>query len=148
VILVERNSLARILIILGGVFQLIYLIPNGFFGLIIFVVIILGAVFTPGDPLLSLAAMTMISMFLCVLMGFIFMIIWFVLASNPGRTKTWLLLTGLIALIICGIVPAALAFSLFGTTWPPAWLAIILTGWLPGLLVIIAGLIAQKPLEA
>ncbi|MFW9935832.1 MAG: hypothetical protein ACFFDU_10090 [Candidatus Thorarchaeota archaeon] len=144
----ERNSLARILIILGGVFQLIYLISDGFFGLIIFVITILGAVFIPGDPLLSLAAMTMISMFLCVLIGFIFMIIWFVFASNPGRTKIWLLLTGVIALIICGIVPAVLAFSLFGTTWPPAWLAIIMTGWLPGLLVIIAGLIAQKPLEA
>lgn len=144
----ERNSLARILIILGGVFQLIYLVSNGFFGFIIFILIILGAVFTPGDPLLSLAAMTMISMFLCVLLGFIFMIIWFVLASNPGRTKIWLLLTGLIALIVCGVVPAALAFSLFSTTWPPVWLAIILTGWLPGLLVVIAGLIAQKPLEA
>ncbi len=148
VIMVERNSLARLLIIIGAVLQLIYLVANGFFGFIIFIVIILGSIFAPDDPLRDLATMTMVSMFLCAFLGFIFMIIWFIMASSPGRSKLWLIITGILAFIICGIVPAYLAFSLFGVTWPPTWLALIMSGWLPGLLVLIAGLIAQKPMDA
>ncbi len=146
--MVERNTIARIFIILGAILQLIYLVTNGFFGFIIFVIIILGSIFTPGDPLLDLATTTMAWMFLTVVLGFIFMIIWFVMASMPGRSRIWLIITGLLALFLCGLIPGFLAFTLFGTTWPPFWLGLILSSWLPGLLVFIAGIVATKPLEA
>ncbi len=134
--------------ILGAVLQLIYLVTNGFFGFIVFILAILGSIFAPDDPLRALAGPTMAAFFLGAFLGFIFMIIWFVFASNPGRTRIWIILTGILAFIICGLIPAALAFTLFGTTWPPLWFTLIMTSWLPGLLVLIAGLIAQKPLEA
>jgi len=145
---VDRNTIARVLIIMGGVLQLIYLISNGFFGFIVFVLLILVAVFAPGDPLRDLAVMTMASLFLSAFTGFIFMIIFFVFSINPGRSRIWLIITGIIALIIGGIVPASLAYALFSTTWPPVWFALLMTSWLPGLLTLLAGLIAQKPLEA
>lgn len=145
--MVDRNTIARILVILGGVLQLIYLVSNGFFGFIVFVLVLLAAIFAPGDPLRDLAVMTMASLFLSAITGLIFMIIFFIFASNPGRYRMWLIIIGIIALIIGGIVPASLAFALFSTTWPPVWFALIMTSWLPGLLAIIAGIIAQKTLE-
>lgn len=140
----DRNTIARILVILGGVLQLIYLVSNGFFGFIVFVLVLLAAIFAPGDPLRDLALMLMATLFLSAITGLIFMIIFFIFASNPGRYKLWLIIIGIIALLIGGIVPASLAYALFSTTWPPIWFALIMTGWLPGLLAIIAGLIAQK----
>jgi hypothetical protein len=147
-ILVERNTIARILVIFGAILQLIYTITNGFFGFILFIIAIIGSIFAPDDPLRTLAGITIATMFISSLIGFIFMIIWFVFASNPGRHKLWLILTGILALIICGLAPAIFAYSLFGTTWPPTWLALIMTSWLPGLLILIGGLIAHKPLDA
>jgi hypothetical protein len=145
---VERNTIARILVIFGAVLQLVYMVANGFFGFIIFVVIILAAVFAPDDPLRDLAVMTMASMFVSSITGFIFMILFFVFASNPSRFRIWLVIIGIFALILGGIVPAYLAYSLFGLTWPQLWFGLIMTSWLPGFLAIIAGIIAKKPLEA
>ncbi|MFX1318774.1 MAG: hypothetical protein ACFE9D_03320 [Promethearchaeota archaeon] len=144
----ERNSIARLLVILGAVLQLIYLVTNGFFGFIIFILVILAAIFAPGDPLRNLAVMTMASMFASSITGFIFMILFFVFASSPGRFRIWLIIIGIFALIIGGIIPTFLAYSLFGLTWPPIWLGLVMTSWLPGLFALIAGFIAQKPLEA
>lgn len=146
--MVDRNTIARILVILGGVLQLIYLVANGFFGFIVFLLVILAAIFAPGDPLRDLAVMTMASLFLSAFTGFIFMIIFFIFSINPGRYRIWLIIIGIISLILGGVVPASLAYALFSTTWPPVWFALLMTSWLPGLLVIIAGIIAQKPLEA
>ena len=144
----ERNSIARILVILGAVLQLVYLVTNGFFGFIIFILVLLAAIFAPGDPLRDLAVMTMVSTFVSAITGFIFMILFFVFASSPGRFRIWLIIIGMFALIIGGIVPAYLAYSLFGLTWPQLWLGLLLTSWLPGFLAILGGLIAQKPLQA
>jgi hypothetical protein len=146
--MVERNTIARILLILGGVLQLIYLVSNGFFGFIVFVLVLLAAIFAPGDPLRDLAVMTMASLFLSAFVGLIFMIIFIIFSINPGRSRIWLIIVGILALIIGGIVPASLAYALFSTTWPPIWFALLMTSWLPGLLAIIAGIIAQKPPEA
>lgn len=146
--MVDRNTIARILVILGGVLQLIYLVANGFFGFIVFLLVILAAIFAPGDPLRDLAVMAMASLFLSAFTGFIFMIIFFIFSINPGRYRIWLIIIGIISLILGGVVPASLAYALFSTTWPPVWFALLMTSWLPGLLVIIAGIIAQKPLEA
>jgi hypothetical protein len=146
--MVERNTIARILLILGGVLQLIYLVSNGFFGFIVFVLVLLAAIFAPGDPLRDLAVMTMASLFLSAFVGLIFMIVFIIFSINPGRSRIWLIIVGILALIIGGIVPASLAYALFSTTWPPIWFALLMTSWLPGLLAIIAGIIAQKPPEA
>ena len=113
--MVDRNTIARILVIIGLILQLFYLVANGFFGFIIFVVVILGSIFAPDDPLRDLAVMTMLSLFLSAFLGFIFMIVWIVLATNPGGNRKWLIISGLLAFIINGLVPSFLAYSLVGT---------------------------------
>ncbi|MFW9830798.1 MAG: hypothetical protein ACFFD8_03405 [Candidatus Thorarchaeota archaeon] len=144
----EKNTISKVLVILGGILQLIYLLANAFFGFILFILLLLGAIFTPGDPLLTLAAMTTVSMLISAFLGFILMILWFVWASNPSTRRKVLIVTGILGILLGGIIPALLAYSTFGTTWPSTWLTLIITSFLPGFLVLIGGLIASKPLEA
>ncbi len=144
----NKNLVARFLIIFGAILQLIYLGANSFFTLILFVIALLGSLFIPGDPLLPLAGMTIVSMTISVLTGLIFLILWFVWATNPGKNRKWLILTGFLGILFGGLIPATLAFLLFGTTWPTTWITLIMTSFLPGLLVLIGGLISQSSLEA
>ena len=138
-----RNTLATILVIIGGILTLIYLGINGFFSLIIFVVILLGAIFTPGDPLMPLAMATQLSLLLSVIIGFILMIVYFIFATNVGRHKKGLLTVGVIGFIFSGLLPSVLSFLLIGTLWPLEWVIPLATSFIPGLLVLLGGLIAQ-----
>lgn len=121
---------------------------NSFFVVILFVIALLGSLFIPGDPLLPLAGMTIVSMLVSVITGLIFLILWFVWASNPGKYRKWLIFTGFLGILFGGLIPATLAFLLFGLTWPTTWITLIMTSFLPGLLIFIGGLISQSPLEA
>ncbi|MFX0168223.1 MAG: hypothetical protein ACFE89_02600 [Candidatus Hodarchaeota archaeon] len=143
----ERNTLARILIILGGILQLFYILSNGFFSLILFVVVLLGAAFDPDDPLIPLALAAMLSMLLSVPVGFFLMIFYFVFAGNPGKRRKALLFVGLLGFLLGGLIPSVLSYLLVGLIWPLEWLGLMVTSFIPGLLVLIGGLIAQ-PLEA
>jgi hypothetical protein len=140
----ERNTLARILIIIAGILQLFFLVINGFFSLILMVVVILGAAFSPGDPLLPLGTATFLSLALSVPVGFFLMIFYFVFAGNPGKHRKAVIFVGVLGFLFGGIIPSALSFILVGTIWPIEWVGLLVTSFLPGLLVLISGIIAQS----
>ena len=140
----ERNTIARILIIIAGILQLIFLGINGFFTLILMVVVILGSAFSPDDPLLPLATATFLSLALSVPSGFFLMIFYFVFAGNPGKRRKAIIFIGICGFLLGGLIPSVLSFLLLGAFWPFEWLGLLVTSFLPGLLVLISGLIAQS----
>jgi len=140
----ERNTLARIFIIIAGILQLIFLVINGFFSLILMVVVILGAAFSPDDPLLPLATATFLSLVLSVPSGFFLMIFYFVFAGNPGKRRKAIILVGVCGFLLGGLIPSVLSLLLVGTFWPIEWVGLLVTSFLPGLLVLISGFIAQS----
>ena len=143
----KRNTIARILIILGGILQLFYVLNNGFFTMIIFVVILLGAIFVPDDPLRPLALATVLSLGLSIPVGFFLMVFYFVFASNPGKYRKALLFVGVLGFLLGGLIPSVLCYLLVGLIWPLTWVGPLVTSFIPGLLVLVGGLIAQR-LEA
>lgn len=146
--MVDRNTIARILVIIGGILQLVYLIAHGGIGFLLFFIFILAAAFAPDDPLLPIAGLTVVSLLLNTFIGFVFMVLWFVWASDPGSRRIALIITGIIGIVLIGLIPAILSFLLFGIEWPISWLFPLMTAFIPGLLVLIGALIAPKPLEA
>jgi hypothetical protein len=140
----SRNTLVTILVIIGGILQLIYMGINGFFSLIIFVVILLGAIFIPGDPLMPLALATQLSLLISVIAGFILMIVYFIFATNPGHHKKGLLFAGILGFLLGGLLPSVLSLLLLGTYWPLEWVIPLATSFIPGLLVLLGGIFAQS----
>ncbi|MDO8056560.1 MAG: hypothetical protein Q6361_06840 [Candidatus Hermodarchaeota archaeon] len=140
----ERNTLARILIIIAGILQLFFLVTNSLFSLILMVVVILGAAFSPDDPLLPLATATFLSLGLSIPVGFFLMIFYFVFAGNPGKHRKAVIFVGTLGFLLCGLIPSVLSFLLVGTFWPIEWVGLLVTSFLPGLLVLLSGIIAQS----
>lgn len=143
----ERNA-SRALVIIGIIIQLIYNIFFVFLFVIYLVAIALVAVFDPLDPQLALAGNLMGSLALSFLVGTILFILWIIFLIKPSKLKIGLIITGIIAIILCGILPGYFAYLLTGTPVPDIYTIIILLGAIPGLLALIAGLIAKETMVA
>jgi hypothetical protein len=138
-----RNTLATILVVIGAILQIIYIGINGFFSLIVFVVILLGAIFTPGDPLMPLAMATQLSLLLGVIVGFVLIFIYFIFATNVRKHRKGLLVVGFLGFLLGGLLPSVLSLLLLATYWPLEWVIPLATSFIPGLLVLLGGLIVQ-----
>jgi hypothetical protein len=143
----ERNA-SRALVIIGIVIQLIYNIFFIFLFVIYLVAIALVAVFDPLDPQLVLAGNLMGSLALSILAGTIFFILWIIFLIKPSKLKIGLIITGIIAIILCGVLPGYFSYLLTGTPVPDIYTIIILLGAIPGLLALIGGLIAKETMVA
>jgi hypothetical protein len=143
----ERNA-SRVLVIFGIVIQLIYNIFFVFLFVIYLVAIAFVAVFDPLDPQLALAGNLMGSLGLSFLVGTIFFILWIIFLIKPSKLKIGLIITGIIAIILCGLLPGYFSYLLTGTPTPDIYTIIILLGAIPGLLALIAGLIAKETMVA
>ncbi len=143
----ERNA-SRVLVIFGIVIQLIYNIFFIFLFIIYLIAIALVAVFDPLDPQLILASNLMGSLALSILAGTIFFILWIIFLIKPSKLKIGLIITGIIAIILCGVLPGYFSYLLTGTPVPDIYTIIILLGAIPGLLALVAGLIAKETMVA
>jgi hypothetical protein len=143
----ERNA-SRVLVIFGIVIQLIYNIFFIFLFVIYLVAIAFVAVFDPLDPQLVMASNLMGSLALSILAGTIFFILWIIFLIKPSKLKIGLIITGIIAIILCGVLPGYFSYLLTGTPVPDIYTLIILLGAVPGLLALVAGLIAKETMVA
>ena len=143
----ERNA-SRVLVIFGIVIQLIYNIFFIFLFVIYLVAIAFVAVFDPLDPQLVMASNLMGSLALSILAGTIFFILWIIFLIKPSKLKIGLIITGIIAIILCGVLPGYFSYLLTGTPVPDIYTIIILLGAVPGLLALVAGLIAKETMVA
>ncbi|MDO8122836.1 MAG: hypothetical protein Q6364_00435 [Candidatus Hermodarchaeota archaeon] len=143
----ERNA-SRVLVIFGIVIQLIYNIFFIFLFVIYLIGIALVAVFDPLDPQLVMASNLMGSLALSILAGTIFFILWIIFLIKPSKLKIGLIITGIIAIILCGVLPGYFSYLLTGTPVPDIYTIIILLGAIPGLLALVAGLIAKETMVA
>jgi hypothetical protein len=143
----ERNA-SRVLVIFGIVIQLIYNIFFIFLFVIYLVAIAFVAIFDPLDPQLVMASNLMGSLALSILAGTIFFILWIIFLIKPSKLKIGLIITGIIAIILCGVLPGYFSYLLTGTPAPDIYTIIILLGAVPGLLALVAGLIAKETMVA
>jgi hypothetical protein len=146
--MVAERSASRILVIFGIIIQLIYNIFYVFLFIIYLVAIVLVGAFDPGDPQLPLAGNLMGSLALAILAGTIFFILWIIFLIKPSKLKIGLIITGIIAMILCGILPGYFSFLLAGVPVLDIYTIIILFGALPGFLALIAGIIAKETMVA
>lgn len=143
----ERNA-SRILVIFGIIIQLIYNIFYFFLFIIYLVAIALVGAFDPGDPQLPIAGNLLGSLALAILAGTIFFILWIIFLIKPSKLKIGLIISGIIAIILCGILPGYFSFLLAGAPVLDIYTIIILLGALPGFLALIGGLIAKETMVA
>ncbi|MHA3964465.1 MAG: hypothetical protein AM325_013100 [Candidatus Thorarchaeota archaeon SMTZ1-45] len=65
----------------------------------------------PNDPSLPLLGGITSYLFLGALIGLILLLLWFILATNPGRFQKAISVTGIIGMLMSGILPGLLVFN-------------------------------------
>ena len=147
----ERN-VSRILGVFGIIIQVIYNIAFFFLAIIVLVAIALTGVFNPTDPLLEIAGNLMGTLMLSAVAGTILFIIWIIFLVKPSKLKIGMIITGIIAMIICGILPGYNAFLLMSTPVTDITevyvVILIFLGALPGFLVLLGGILAKETMVA
>jgi hypothetical protein len=106
--MMAESGAARALVIVGAVLQIF----SGGFRVLLGIIFMLDAAIrrsiNPNDPLLPLTEGITTYLLLGALIGLILLILWFVFATKPSKFKKAILATGVIGILLSGILPGLL----------------------------------------
>ncbi len=106
----EESRAARRWVIAGAVLQIFIGGFEAILGIIYMLDFGLRRIADPNDPSLPLLELIASYLILGALIGLILLILWFVFATNPSRFQKALVVTGIIGIVMSGILPGLLVF--------------------------------------